>query len=61
MTTEKAEQVLREFNAWRRYQGIVDGPDCPDPIEIGEAIDTAIRTLSRINRPIKPEKEYYGG
>lgn len=61
MTTEKAEQVLREFNAWRRYQGIVDGPDCPDPREIGEAIDVAVAILRGINRPIKPEKEYYGG
>ncbi len=75
MTTERAEQVLREFNAWRRYQGIVDGPDCPDPIEIGQAIDLAIAVLKTINRrervemkkpdikvDIKePEKEYYGG
>lgn len=61
MTTEKAEQVLRQFNAWRRYNGIVDGEDKPDPHEIGEAIDVAVAILHGINKQEKPKKEYYGG
>ena len=76
MNTNEAQQVLTEFNAWRRYKGIVDGPDCPDPKDIGEAIDVAIAILKTINRtegvefhPSEPkidisqltEKPYYGG
>jgi hypothetical protein len=33
-------QTLKEFNAWRRSD---DAVDQPDPKEIGEAIDWAIR------------------
>lgn len=60
MTHEKAKQVLLRFNAWRRYRGGpgTDGPDCPDPFEIGEAIDVAISVLKSITT--KPDKEYYG-
>ena len=75
MTTYEAEQVLTEYNAWRRYHGMCDGPDKPDPRDIGEAIDVAIAILKTINRRErvevkKPEisidlkqleKEYYGG
>jgi len=76
MNTNEAQQVLTEFNAWRRYKGIVDGPDCPDPKDIGEAIDIAIAILKSINRTerveVTPpdikidleqlkEKPYYGG
>ena len=75
MTTIEAEQVLSEYNAWRRYDGMCDGPDRPDPIELGQAIDLAIAVLKTINRTERveakkpdikldikePEKEYYGG
>ena len=76
MNTNEAQQVLTEFNAWRRYKGIVDGPDCPDHKDIGEAIDIAIAILKSINRTerveVTPpdikidleqlkEKPYYGG
>lgn len=72
MTTIEAEQTLRTFNAWRRYGGpIGEGPDCPEPKEIGEAIDVAIAILSGINKQEKPDKKektkkpektyYYGG
>lgn len=70
MTTIEAEQTLRTYNAWRRYDGLCDGPDCPEPNEIGEAIDVAIAILSGINKQEKsnkkektqkPEKTYYYG
>lgn len=76
MTTIEAEQTLRTYNAWRRYDGLCDGPDCPEPKEIGEAIDVAIAILKTINRservelhPSEPKidiseltnKPYYGG
>lgn len=55
MTTEKTIEVLRQYNAWRKY-GAVDRPDHND---VNEALETAISILkSLIN---KPAKEYYGG
>ena len=39
----------------------MDGEDKPDPKEIGEAIDVAVAVLKGINKPLKPNKEYYGG
>ena len=55
MTIEKTIEVLRQYNAWRKY-GAIDRPDHND---VNEALETAISTLkSLIN---KPEKEYYGG
>lgn len=61
MTTDEALSTLREFQAWRRYKGGpgTDGPDCPDPFEIGEAIDVAIAILNSIVHPNK--QPYYGG
>ena len=68
MTPAKAAQVLREFQAWRRYGGpAIEAPDHPGPWEVGEAIDVAIEHLSSQEekpgrRPAPtPEKEYYGG
>ena len=61
MTTLEAQKVLQEYNAWRRYGGLVgEGPDHPEPKEIGEAIDVAIAILKSINHA-PPEREYYGG
>ena len=61
MTTKEAVQVLREFQAWRRYQGGpgTDGPDHPGPKEVGEALDVVIGVLGGLEK--KPEREYYGG
>ena len=60
MTTEKAAEALRRFQAWRRYGGDPNvGPDYPDPRETGEAIEKAIEVLESLGN--KPEKEYYGG
>ena len=48
MTKEKALDILRRFQAWRRFGGPVspEAPDCPDPKEIGSAIDFAISMLA---------------
>lgn len=61
MTRAEALKTLRGFQAWRRYRGGpgTDGPDCPDPREIGEALDVAIAQLASLEA--KPEREYYGG
>ena len=43
-------QVLREFNAWRRFDGDPDddaAPHQPCPHVIGKAIDAAIKSLER--------------
>ena len=56
MTTEKAVEALRRFQAWRRYGGDPNvGPDYPDPRETGEAIEKAIEVLESLGK--KPEKE----
>ena len=39
----EAKDILRRFNIWRRYYGPHDTtPTCPDPAEIGIAIDTLV-------------------
>lgn len=39
----EAKDILRRFNIWRRYDGPNDTtPTCPDPAEIGIAIDTLV-------------------
>lgn len=49
MTTKKAIEVLRRFNAWRRYDGpLGEGPSMPDPKEVGVAIDVACVTLAAL-------------
>lgn len=46
MTTKEAIEILREHNAWRRYDGPLGcGPKMQDPKKVGEAIDVAIRVL----------------
>lgn len=60
MKHSEALDVLRRFNAWRRYGGFYgDAPDCPAPAEVGEAIDVAISVLDGMCN--KPKKEFYGG
>lgn len=47
MDRSKAIEVLRGYNAWRRYGGpIGEGPAMPDPKEVGEAVDFAIKYMS---------------
>lgn len=47
MNQQQAVKILKQHNAWRR------GDEIPqlDPKDVGEAIDTAVRLLSK-----KPEK-----
>jgi hypothetical protein len=44
MKTEKAIQVLRDYNLWRRGN---EDMDQPDPREIGEAIDSVLVSIQK--------------
>jgi hypothetical protein len=46
MKTEKAIQVLRDYNLWRRSD---EDMEQPDPREIGRAIDTAIESMEELS------------
>lgn len=45
MNREKALKTLRHYNKWRRDNHIPNNIPMPDPKEVGEAIDVAIRAL----------------
>jgi hypothetical protein len=46
MDKHKALDILRRYQEWRRYNGFIgEGPEMPNPKEIGEAIDYAIYAL----------------
>lgn len=61
MDRKTALEILKKYQEWRRYNGPVDeSPAMPDPKEIGQAIDVAIRELERTTQTA-PNKEYYGG
>lgn len=47
MNKRQAATILRRYNAWRRWDGEMPGPVCPDPKEISQAIDKAIIELER--------------
>jgi hypothetical protein len=44
MKTEKAIQILRDYNLWRRGN---EDMDQPDPREIGEAIDSVLVAIQK--------------
>jgi hypothetical protein len=44
MKTEKAIQVLRDYNLWRKGN---EDMDQPDPREIGEAIDDVLMSVEK--------------
>lgn len=49
MTYKEAQQVLKDYNDWRRH----DGEPCPQPhsaLKIGVAIDTACHALWQMNK-----------
>jgi hypothetical protein len=45
MKTEKAIQILRDYNLWRRGN---EEMKQPDPREIGEAIDEVIEAMEKL-------------
>ena len=51
MTRAQALQVLREFQAWRRYgvETVPDSPDYPGAREVGEALEMGQRLKSWLN------------
>lgn len=69
MTLQKAVDLLRQYNEWRRYSGLVSkGPQQPDPTEIGMAIDTVVEhyddlakriTAGEVKRIIHAEGSIY--
>ena len=47
MTPAEAAAFLRRYNEWRRTDDRYGMP-CPDPREIGEAIDAAVEMIERM-------------
>jgi len=45
-TFHESLELLREYNRWRRDE---EGVAMPDPREIGEAIDVAIRVMAEVD------------
>jgi hypothetical protein len=43
---------LAVFNEWRRFDGDGESPAMPNPKQIGEDIDAAIRILSAVSPPM---------
>jgi hypothetical protein len=54
MKTEKAIQVLRDYNLWRRGN---EDMDQPDPREIGEAIDSVLVTIQKAEADLDEERK----
>lgn len=53
MTLTEARRMLERYQKWSRYEGPVgEGPEMPDPKEVGKAIDKAIAVLpGEVERP----------
>jgi len=48
MTRQEAISILRQHNAWRRYDGpIGEGPEMVDPKALGEAIDVVCDAMEK--------------
>ena len=54
MKTEKAIQVLRDYNLWRRGN---EDMEQPDPREIGEAIDSVLVAIQKAEAELDEERE----
>jgi hypothetical protein len=54
MKTEKAIQVLRDFNLWRRGD---DAMEQPDPWRIGEAIDSVLVAIQKAEAELDEERK----
>lgn len=49
MTTERATEVLKQHNEWRRDDNIPNSKDMVNPTELGQAIDKAVEVLSELS------------
>jgi hypothetical protein len=54
MKTEKAIQVLRDYNLWRRGN---EHMEQPDPREIGEAIDSVLVSIQKAEAELDEERK----
>ena len=54
MKTEKAIRVLRDYNLWRRGN---EDMDQPDPREIGEAIDSVLVAIQKVEADLDEERK----
>jgi hypothetical protein len=54
MKTEKAIQVLRDYNLWRRGN---EDMEQPYPREIGEAIDSVLVSIQKAEAELDEERE----
>jgi len=54
MKTEKAIRVLRDYNLWRRGD---EDMDQPDPREIGEAIDSVLVAIQKVEADLDEERK----
>ena len=54
MKTEKAIQVLRDYNLWRRGNEEIEQPD---PHTIGEAIDSVLVTIQKAEADLDEERK----
>ena len=54
MKTEKAIQILRDCNLWRRGN---EDMDQPDPREIGEAIDSVLVAIQKAEAELDEERK----
>ena len=54
MKTEKAIQVLRDYNLWRRGD---DAMEQPDPHTVGEAIDSVLVSIQKAEADLDEERK----
>jgi hypothetical protein len=54
MKTEKAIQILRDFNLWRRGD---DAMEQPDPHTVGEAIDSVLVSIQKAEAELDEERK----
>jgi hypothetical protein len=54
MKTEKAIQILRDYNLWRRGD---DKMEQPDPWRIGEAIDSVLVAIQKAEADLDEERK----
>jgi hypothetical protein len=54
MKTEKAIQILRDYNLWRRGD---DKMEQPDPWRIGEAIDSVLVAIQKAEAELDEERK----